>query len=106
MTKQILAHSKHGYIAVCKNCGNYQLSLGTTGMCLNYEEFMSFSEMVFEESKFPEEIEMQNLKSIQIPTLNDNIQVVLTYNELLHLKNILEEALVMIQVHNILEPKN
>ena len=105
MEQETLAHNKNGYIAICHHCGNYQLSFGTTGMCLMFEEFMVFSKRIFEEYRYIEFREIPNMKSIQIPTFSQDIQVILTYNELLQLRELLEEAIVLVQVYHLLDTR-
>ncbi|RFC55236.1 DUF6686 family protein [Brumimicrobium aurantiacum] len=105
MPQQILSHDKNGFIAICNNCGNYQIFFGTTGIYLKYNELMEIIEFARDEYKYFQNYEYIDQKCIQIPTFNDNTQLVLTYRELQKLQVLLEEASIMIQVHNILNER-
>ena len=103
---QVLAHNDNGYIVLCKKCKNFQIAFGTTVIYLSeilYEEFkiqLDDQFHLYSNDGFPKQ------KIIQLQTFNENVHIVVSFNELLKLIELIEQASILIQVERLVENKH
>ena len=104
---KVLAHNKQGYIIQCNKCNHFQIGFGTAIVCfttVQFEKFIKQAELqqeIFgqEENTYP------NYKKVALPTFSRNVQLMMSYQELNKMCELIEEANVMIQLEKMLEPK-
>ncbi|GGH75217.1 hypothetical protein HNQ91_004644 [Filimonas zeae] len=86
------SHNKHGYIIQCDDCKSFQLCFGTTMLTLREEEYVQFSEWVVYKRESLVPLHDKNLKSISLPTVCPQVQVIVTEKELNNLYELVQEA--------------
>ncbi len=99
---RILAHNDNGYIVLCKKCNHFQITFGTTVICLSEIQYEEFKLQVEDQLNFYKDDGCPQQKIIQLPTFSVNVQIVLSFNELVKLIELIEEASVLLMVDKII----
>ena len=103
MCKQkVLSHNEHGYVVLCKNCQHYHIAFGTTVLSLSEIQYEEFKSQAQEQFNFHKDDAFPQQKVIQLPTFSTNVIMVLSFNELLKLIELIEEANILNQVDKLI----
>lgn len=103
---KILAHNENGYIAICGNCDHYQVAFGTAVMSLPAERYTAFAEYVYEQSGLQVYSDFPTQKTVILPVFCGHLQMILSFNELLKLEELLKQAGIISEVNKIIYPEN
>ena len=90
---ETLYSGNEGYVLYCGHCNRYRLAFISTALMLSAEEYgglRSHVEMLYHQH-IPESMDL-NCKSIIIPSVSDQVQIVLTRTELNRLQQMLDRA--------------
>lgn len=100
---KILAHNETGYIAICTNCEHYQIAFGTTVMSLPEQQYKEFAEHLYMNCTNKACLDFPAQKSVVLPVFCAHLQMILSFNELLRLEELMRQASVMTEVNKIID---
>ncbi len=98
----ILYSGVKGYVICCKECGMYQLAFLSSLINFGQKDFKKFGRQVASRLGYPVDFSDKH-KNIVLNTFSGNSQMVLSYEELNDLSQMLEEADVVQQTNALLE---
>lgn len=99
---RILAHNDNGYIVLCKKFNHFQIAFGTTVICLSEIQYIEFKLQVEDQLNFCKDDGFPQQKTIQLQIFCVNVQMVVSFNELLKLIELLEEESILTEVDKII----
>lgn len=101
MCKQkILSHTENGYVAVCRQCAYIQVYYISTMMTISQEQYAALVSQVNDLKKEGRKNIRKNKKVFCVHTFSYNIQMVLSYDELIIFDQILNEANMMLELNS------
>jgi hypothetical protein len=98
----VLYQNEHGYVVRCKKCDCIKVAFGTTAISLTRQQLEDFAEVV---NEYKEAVGIglyPNHKAIAIPTTAKSIQLLYSAEDLQHLIEILNEALLSLAIEPLL----
>lgn len=101
-THRILAQNDNGYIILCKKCNHFQIAFGTTVICLSEIQYEEFKLQVEDQLNFYKNDGFPQQKIIQLQIFSANVQMVVSFNELLKLIELLEAESILTEVDKII----
>lgn len=102
-TYHTLYHNeKYGYIIKCLQCQSIQLAFGNICITFPVEEFASFFNVINKFASNLDGTEAAHAKNIYIPTPCEDVRMLLSYNELSDLVNMLDMADTELQSQQLL----
>lgn len=101
---KILAHNDNGYLIQCCKCQSFQLAFGTTVVSFSADEYAGFKYEMYEQKKVYKYDGFLQQKTIHLPLFVVNAAMVVNYNELLKLVELIEQAELMMEVNEIIFP--
>lgn len=99
---KVYHQSELGYVIKCHGCEHLQLAFGTTAITFTNEQFDEFANTIREYHEAYREEFFRDQKTIRIPTTAVSIALAFSVNEMEKLMDMLNEALVLIQVDELL----
>ena len=99
---KILSHNSSGYIVLHPKCGHIQLAFGTTLFTLTKESYDNLVFQAREQYEFHQDNEFPNHKSIPLFTETRTCSMVLSFNELKILMDMITEAKLMCEIEELL----
>ncbi|MBE7441744.1 MAG: hypothetical protein KF732_06545 [Flavobacteriales bacterium] len=103
---KILTENNNGFIVQCLACEHIQLGFGTSLINFSEEDYFDFHLQVRDFLKRKIKISNRKEKCIYLNTYSENSKMVLSYNELMMLTELLTEASNLLIVKNLLYKKN
>ena len=103
---KVLSHNENGYIILCNSCSHYQLAFGTTAVTIEPDNFKVFFEQVKAVKKDTDGNGFEKQKRISLNIFSRFSMMVLTYDELICLYELLDEAIFNEQVETIMQDLN
>lgn len=103
---KVLAHNENGYIILCSNCIHYQLAFGTMAVTLEPENFEGFFEQITAIKNNTDYNGFEKQKRISVNIFSRFAMMVLTYEELTSLYELLDEAVFNEQLETIIQDLN
>ncbi len=97
-----LHHTKHGYVSWCKQCNHINIAYGTIVFALTPEQFVSFVSLVNADVVQYQGRMCCREKSLMYNTDSSNVNIVLSYSELLVLSDLLINASLLYEAQQIL----
>lgn len=90
---QSLYVSGDGYVVLCKNCGHYQVAFISTMFTITEAELTELQQQVLYWCEKPEYMFSNDSKSVVVNIGASHISLILSKNEVLRFKDILEQAI-------------
>lgn len=98
----ILSHNQFGCVVKRTGCGQINLAFGNVFFCFSEEDFFAFCKHITEvHSKHIANMEEER-KTLLLTTEQKNLMLAMNGIELNNLKDLLNEALLMLDINNIL----
>jgi hypothetical protein len=97
-----LHHNEHGYISWCKQCNHINIAFGTIVFAISPKQFEVFISQVNVDVQHYENRICCKEKSLMYNTDSSNVNMVLCYNELLVLADLLNNASLIYEAQQIL----
>lgn len=98
-----LVQEKYGYIATCEKCQVFYLTFGNFSMQLQEDDFRIYIEFINNFCKIHARERDHFCRSIKINTLIDNLQLILSYRELMQLREMMFEAILVYETEQLLQ---
>jgi hypothetical protein len=99
---QVLSHNCYGYVVCFKHCNHFQVAFGTTVLSLTEAEYNQLNYNIKTQKFLQFDNSSPHQKNIKINTPSASISLVLSFNELANLIDLIEEANVMLEIENML----
>lgn len=97
-----LVQEQYGYIATCEHCQVFYLTFGNFSMQLQEDDFRIYMDFIQNFCKIYARKRDLFRRSITINTMIDNLQLVLCYQELMQLKEMMFEAMLVYEAEQLI----
>lgn len=97
----ILVKERYGYIATCEHCQVFYLTFGNFSMQLAKDDFCIYMDFINDYSKRYVKRKNKLCRDITINTLIDNLQLVLNYQELVQLRELMFGAILVYETEQL-----
>jgi hypothetical protein len=104
---RILSHSEKGYIGQCNCCDHFNFAFGNVLFIFTEDGLRGFQSVLYEEHHFHQLAEpLPHGKTHMLPSPIPNFFVSFDSQELEQIKNLFQEALLVLEIDKILSYKN
>ncbi len=98
-----LVQEQYGYIAACEHCQIFYLTFGNFSMQLQEDDFRIYVDFINNFCKTHARKRDLYCRNIKINTLIDNLQLMLCYQELMQLKEMMYEAMLVYETEQLIK---
>lgn len=106
-SKKMIVCNKEGYVLKHSSCGRMEIGFGTTAYTLTKKEYAQFSEQIEQAlTDYWSHAQKPKTKSIYLYLFSEHVAIVLSYNELSRLNELIEEANFQLQLTDLLGYQN
>lgn len=99
----ILHQCNKGYVCWCPQCDFIHVAFGTGILLLRPEQYLNFSEVIAHDLRTYTDPASREQKAFVYSTDSERVRIVLNYKELVELRRMLCESILMYEVHQLLK---
>ncbi len=96
-----LHNNQYGYVMECKKCDHIQMRFGNIALALSHNKFSELAQAVYNYYCDKQHCKCRNQKCIYLQSPAQNMMLVLSVNELEQVNDLLQSALLSLDLNEI-----